>query len=151
MIRTLPVAALLLLASCSPDSGNPQIEISDAWVRPTVSSGQMSAGYAVIANKGSGADRLVGVSSDVAARITLHESSNDGGIARMRPLPDGIAVEGGDTAMLTPGGNHLMLEGLKRPLAAGESIEVKLRFERSGVKVMTAEVRNAPAGDHSGH
>jgi copper(I)-binding protein len=39
-----------------------------------------------------------------------------------------------------------MLMGLKRPLAAGTTLELDLKFERSGERKVTAEVRPADAG-----
>ncbi|QIK78184.1 copper chaperone PCu(A)C [Sphingomonas piscis] len=152
MIRISSPLAFLLLASCSGEAGAPQIEVKDAWVRPTVGAGQMTAGYATIVNSGGANDRLIGAETDAAAKVTLHSSSNKNGIARMRPLANGLPVGGGGTATLSPGGNHLMLEQLSRPLAPGQSVRLTLRFEKAGEKVVTAAVRNEPATTgHEGH
>ena len=70
----------------------------------------------------------------------------------MRALADGLSVEDGETVKLEPGGNHLMLEQLKRPLKAGESIPITLTFERSGARRIEAQVSNQPGvNSHSGH
>lgn len=85
----------------------------------------------------------------------MHSSSNEGGIARMRPLADGLTIPGGATVNLAPGGNHVMLEQLKRPLKAGEKVPLTLSFERSGVRRIEAQVgMTAPddgAADHGTH
>ena len=55
----------------------------------------------------------------------------EGGIARMR-MVHSLDVPAGAEVKLAPGGNHIMLEGLKAPLAAGERFQLTLRFARSG-------------------
>jgi len=150
MLRSSRLAVLLLLASCSPAQGDPQIEVDSPWARPTLGTGQMSAAYLTIRNSGNGGDRLLGASSEVAAKITLHSSSSEGGIARMRPIEGGLTIAAGSTVKLEPGGSHMMLERVNRPLSAGDRIILTLDFERSGRKLVQAEVGNGPAA-HEGH
>lgn len=50
-------------------------------------------------------------------------------------LPAGKAVE------LKPGGYHIMLMELVKPLKVGDTIEITLTFEKAGKKTVTAEVR----------
>lgn len=122
--------AAMLLTACSPSaSAPPDIKVSNAWARATVPGQTATAAYLTIANHGPGADRLLAVSSPTA---TLHASSTSGGVARMRPLADGIAVSAGTTVKLEPAGAHIMLTGLAKRLAPGDSIALMLRFERSG-------------------
>lgn len=145
--RLLPLS--LLLAACS--GGAPDIVVEEAWAAASAPGQRTGAAYLTIANRGDGADRLLAVTSDAAASASLHRSSMEGGIARMRPIADGIAVEAGDRAILRPGGAHVMLTGLERPLGAGEMIALRLRFERSGERQVTAAIRAAGAPVHSGH
>jgi len=51
------------------------------------------------------------------------------------PLPKGGAVD------LEPGGLHMMVFGGRKPLEAGQKVEITLRFRHSGPKTVTAEVR----------
>ena len=161
-LKTLPIGAdmfrrmillpfLAAIVGCSPEPAAPDISIDPAWVRPALTAGNASAGYLTIRN-GGGGDRLLGAASEVAGRVTLHASSNEGGISRMRPLEDGLSIEEGQTVQLEPGANHLMLEQLKRPLKTGESITITLNFERSGPRRIEALVANGPANNnHAGH
>jgi len=146
MLRFLTILLPLLLAACSPSSGEPMIEVTDAWARPTSGAGQVSAAYLIVRNEGTAEDRLIGASSEAARQVTVHSSSNEVGIARMRRLENGLAIPPGASVKLKPGGNHMMLEGLKAPLAVGESIRIALRFERSGEKIVTVPIGNGPAG-----
>lgn len=147
----LAAAAIAALASCSgADDAPAEIQISEAWARATVPGQTGGAAYLTIANRGDGADRLVGVSTPAAAESSLHSSSNDGGVMRMRALADGLAIPAGATVRLQPGGNHIMLTGLSRPLAKGGSFPLTLRFERSGERqVKVSVVDPSAAGDHA--
>ncbi len=74
------------------------------------------------------ADRLVRASTEVAAVIELHEHINDNGVMRMRKSPDGFVMNAGQTMEMKPGGYHLMLLDLKKPLRAGSTINLVLEF-----------------------
>ncbi len=83
-----------------------------------------------IANRG-GDDRLISVATPAAGSATLHTTTMDGGIMRMRAINDGIVIAKG-RLMLEPNGTHVMLTGLERPLVQGQRIAARLRFARSG-------------------
>ena len=129
MRRLLIVAAVAVLTACTQPTG-PDVKVTDAWARATAP-GQGGAVYATIDNKGGTGDRLVSVSTDRASMAMIHEGGMENGVARMR-MVDSIDVPAGGQAKLAPGGNHVMLEGLKAPLAAGDRFQLTMRFERSG-------------------
>lgn len=120
----------LLIAACSP-AAPPNIKVNDAWARATAPGQTATAAYLTIANNGAGEDRLLAVATS-AGTATLHASSTSDGVARMRPLADGLPVPPHSTVKLEPAGAHVMLTGLGRPLGAEDTIPLTLRFERSG-------------------
>jgi hypothetical protein len=63
--------------------------------------------------------------------VSIHQSRQIGAMMTMRQMAS-IDVATGARVSLTPGGLHLMLEGLKRPLRAGQSVPVTLIFARGG-------------------
>jgi hypothetical protein len=69
----------------------------------------------------------------------------------MRPLEGRLTIPAGDVAKLEPGGNHMMLERVKRPLVPGDKILITFHFERGGHRLVQAEIRNAPLPSSSGH
>jgi copper(I)-binding protein len=144
-VRLVPLA--LMLAACS--GGEPDIAVGEAWAGASAPGQKVGAAYFTVSNRGGGADRLLSVISDAGSAASLHNSSVQEGIARMRPLPEGLEIAGGASAVFAPGGNHVMLTGLKQPLAAGQTIGLTLRFERSGERQVRAAVR--PAMAHAGH
>jgi copper(I)-binding protein len=130
--------------------------ISQAWSRATPGGAKIGGGYLTIENKGTAADRLIGGSGDVAAKVEVHEMKMDNGVMTMRPLDKGLPIEPGKTVTLAPGGYHLMLLDLKSPLKQGDKVPVTLEFEKAGKVKLTFDVQGmgaqAPAGaDHSGH
>lgn len=114
-----------------PVSGAATVLVEDAWVRSAPRAGASSAAYARISNTGREADRLLSAWSDIAARVELHTHIMDGGIARMRQV-DTIELPAGRSVDLRPGGLHVMFLDLLRPLAAGETVVVRLVFEKAG-------------------
>lgn len=132
------------------------ITVTQAWTRPVAAAGGMGVGYGKITNAGEEADAVVGASSDAAARVELHETSiNDAGVASMKKV-DRLEVGSGKSIELKPGGLHLMLIGMKQPVLDGETVKVKLKFERKGdVDVELKAQKSAPDGsgnhDHHGH
>ena len=136
LARLMTAAALVLLAQ-SPAAFAQQaapapIEITQAWSRATPGGAPVGAGYLALTNRGAQADRLIGGSSEVAARIEVHEMSMDNGVMKMRELAGGLEVKPGETVTLKPGGNHLMLMGLKRGLKEGERFKAQLDFAKGG-------------------
>lgn len=150
-------AAASLIVTCAPalarDASIGDIEISDPWTRATPPAAKVGGGYLTLTNKGAQPDRLLDGSSEIASRVEVHKMEMTDGIMKMRPVPEGVEVPAGVTVKLAPGGYHLMLLDLKKPISEGETIPVKLRFERAGavdVEFVAGPFGYTPAGDHGG-
>jgi copper(I)-binding protein len=128
--------------------------ISQGWSRATPGGAKIGAGYFTIANKGSSADKLVSVSGDIAGKIDVHEMAMTDGVMTMRPLEQGLTIDPGKTVTLAPGGYHLMLTDLKKPLKQGDTVPLTLEFEKAGKVAVTLEVQGVgakgPGGDGGG-
>ena len=140
MLKPAAFALLLALASCS--SPGPKISAHDAWARESGIAGSTAA-YLTVENKGA-ADELVGVRSSVGMAM-LHESSMDGGIMRMRPVDpsEGLMVPSNGRLLLGPGGSHVMITGLKKPLHTGDNFGLTLLFRNSKPQHVPVTVRPA--------
>jgi len=117
-----------------------QVEVSDAWMRATAPGQKTAAGYMIIRNKSAQPERLVGGSSQAAAKLETHVSIKDGDIMRMREVK-GYDIPPKGSFELKPNGSHLMLVDLKRPLKEGDKVPVVLKFEKSGEVKVDFEVR----------
>ena len=62
----------------------------------------------------------------------IHEMAMDNAVMTMRALPDGVEIKPGETLTFKPGGLHLMLMGLKKPLVQGTDVHVTLNFAKAG-------------------
>jgi periplasmic copper chaperone A len=99
--------------------------------------------YLTITNSGA-ADTLIAVSTPVAAMADLHQTINDNGVMKMRPV-HALPIETGKTITLAPGGYHIMLMSLKKTLKQGDNFPVTLTFEKVGTITVTATVEKAGA------
>lgn len=131
------------------------LHIVHPWSRATPKGASVAAGYMTITNTGSTPDRLLGGSSPVAGRVEVHEMSMDGGVMKMRPLKDGLALAPGQTVELKPGSFHIMMLDLKQPVKAGDRVKGTLNFEKAGaveVEYVAVAVGATPAaGGASAH
>jgi copper(I)-binding protein len=125
------------------------ISLEHVWARATAGNATTGAAYLTVTDRGS-PDRLVGVSTPIAT-AELHETINDNGVMKMRPVA-GIALEPGKPVTFAPGGYHVMLMGLKGPLKAGDSFPLTLTFQHTQPITVTAHVEAIGGGgmDH-GH
>ncbi len=132
----------VVLAACGGASGTTgsSITVSDAWVRTPPLADQPSAAYLVIQNNGA-TDKLLSVTSDVAQMIELHQSTESGGMMSMSPVPN-IPIPANGKVELKPGGFHMMLMNLTRPLKTGDRVQFTLNFETAGKILVTADVRD---------
>ena len=96
-------------------------------------------------------DMLTGVTTPVAAEAALHQSIDDHGVTKMRPIGS-LPIESGKPVTLAPGSYHIMLTGLKQTLKQGDNFPVTLRFARAGQVTATVIVEKAgattPGMDH---
>jgi periplasmic copper chaperone A len=138
MKPALLIAALLSLAACGRN-GEPDIQLGNAWARPT--RGEVpGAVYVAIGNKGNAEDRLTGASTDRAAMAMVHESKLVDGVATMRMVGE-LVIPAGSRIEMIPGGTHIMLEGIRTPLKAGDSFELVLKFRKSGDRKVKVGVK----------
>jgi copper(I)-binding protein len=124
-----------------------QTTVKDPWVRSTVPQQMATGAFAQITSAQGG--RLVSVSSPVAGVVEVHEMSMEGNVMKMRAVPGGLALPAGKTVELKPGGYHVMLMDLKRPLKAGDSVPLTLVVEAADGKRETLQIQapvKAPGG-----
>lgn len=145
--------ALLTLAACSPgDTGTSEpatVQATNAICRPTPTGRQMTGCYLTLT--ANAADRLVSISSPDANIVQIHESRVESGMMMMNELREGMSLPAGEAVALVPGGNHLMLLGVKEPLVAGDTVSLTLTFETSPPLEVTATVGQPalPDADHA--
>ena len=115
------------------------LTVKDGWARASTPGAKNGAAYVTIMNHGMKSDALISVVSDVSAKVELHSHKKDGGVMRMRRILS-VPVPAHSVAELKPGGNHIMLMGLKRPLKAGDHIMLRLSFQSGATEILRVMV-----------
>ena len=147
-MKTTLAAALLVAVSLPAWGAN--VSVSEAWARATMPGQKVSAAYMQIRSDADA--RLVGASSSAVPRVEVHEMKMDGDVMRMREVK-AIDLPKGKTVALEPGGLHIMLMNLSKPIAAGDVIPLTLVIESGGTRQnleVKAEAR-APGGSSMQH
>jgi len=99
----------------------------------------VSAAYFTIINDGGEDDSLIGVASDAARDVSMHQTRYKDDVAEMVMIQE-IVIPAGKTVELRPGSYHVMLVGVTRDLVEGKKIDLTLHFRKSGEIPVTAEI-----------
>ena len=125
------LAVLLMIFNPGDD-----IVVKDQWIRPGAE--QMgTALYFIIENKGSKADTLYAVETDIAKMVQIHETFSNGDVMGMREIGE-VTIQPGSSVKLEPGGMHIMVMRLKKDINNGDEIEFQLHFRKAGIISITA-------------
>lgn len=146
-IFTFLATAFLAGAVFAREYSAGDVRIRDPFATPTPPGAKVGATYfARLENRGKQPDRLLRASSPIATTVELHSGEiGADGVMRMRERND-IAIAPGTVMQLGPGkGEHLMLIGLKKPLAAGDTFAMTLEFERGGKVEVKVTVQDPKA------
>ncbi len=120
------------------------LRIEHPYARPTPPGAHTGAAYFAIENRGRDGDRLIRVQTPFADAAEIHSMTMDGSMMQMRAV-SALDIAPHATTTLKPGGYHLMLVDLKRPLAVGDTVPLSLTFEKAGTIEIAARVEAAPA------
>jgi copper(I)-binding protein len=122
------------------------LEIRRPWTRPA-QAGMNGVGYLTLVNVGGKPVKLLRVESPVARSVTVHQTSQAGGVSSMRPVTDGLTIPPGGTVAFAPGGYHLMLMGLTRGQALGGKVPLTLVFDAGRrIRIELSVESGAPKG-----
>lgn len=125
------------------------LSVSGAWSRPTAAASMPAVVYMTVTDTGA-PTTLVSVSSPVAAHAALHQSKMVNGMMEMLPVK-ALPVAPGKPITFGPGGYHVMLTEMTKPLTAGETFPVTLTFANGAAVTATVTVRSmVPQGSGSG-
>jgi copper(I)-binding protein len=128
MIRNWTV--LLALAALA-GTAQAQVEVKDAWIRGMVAGQDTTGAFMRITSKADA--KLVGVKTPAAGMADIHRTTHEGGVMRMRHVA-AVELPAGKPVALEPGGYHVMLMHVTRPLMEGETVPLTLIVEQRGGK-----------------
>ena len=127
---------LLLLAPLSHAAN--LATVKNAWVRLPPPGADIAAAYLTLEAKRP--LTLSSAKSPAAEAVELHSMSMKNGVMEMRHLP-ALELAPGKPVTLEPGGLHLMLINLKKPLKAGDKVRLVLYFKQGKRTAETISVQ----------
>jgi len=105
------------------------------------------AAYMTISSTDGDTLTAVSVPASVAGEAQLHETttsggSMSGGMKGMKEVSS-ITIPAGGSVTLKPGGYHVMLMDLAKPIAAGATVPLTLTFQKAGTVKVDAPARSS--------
>lgn len=133
--------ALFALSACGQE---PQLRVSDGWVRLSPLPDRPSAAYFTV-HGGPTPAELISVRSSVAIRTEMHDMAMDGNVMKMRLIEGNVAVPAKGQVSFAPGGRHIMLFNVNPGIKPGSAVPFIFTFA-DGTRIQY-NARAQAAGD----
>lgn len=124
----------ILLSACEPNEG---VAINDAWARANAPGQKVGAAYMTLLSAQD--STMIKAETDIAGSVEIHSMTMENGVMKMRMLEE-LPLKAGKAEKLAPGGFHLMLFDLKKPLTAGENVNFTLSFKDAAGNITQQQV-----------
>ncbi|WP_231443532.1 copper chaperone PCu(A)C [Brevibacterium zhoupengii] len=137
LMATVSVALMIGLSACGQSQASEpeettrsqvsagSLSLDDAWVK--AADDGMTAVFGELKNNSDEDINLIEAKYDDAEQVQLHETLEDtsGGMS-MQEKKGGFTIPAGESLNLKPGGDHIMVMGLTKPIKPGEEISLEL-------------------------
>jgi len=147
--------SLLAVSACSPADEPASItepaeyQVVDGWVRNPPGGRDVTAGFITL-TAGAPGGQLVAAETAEAGQVEIHTMVMEGDVMRMRRV-DAIDIPADGAASLAPGGDHLMIFGVKAEDLADGEMALTLTFADGATLPITLPVLDTAPDLHSGH
>ncbi|HNZ57449.1 MAG TPA: copper chaperone PCu(A)C [Methylophilaceae bacterium] len=121
----IPSLLMTVFLTAHAETAKP-VQIQQAWARATAPGQSVGAAYMTLVHHEN--ITLIAADSNAAGSVEIHSMEMKNGIMKMRMLEE-LPIKAGKAVKLGPGGLHLMLFDLQKPLKVGEKIELTLCFK----------------------
>ena len=116
------------------------IVVQGAFARASIGLAKNGVVFMSIYNRSDKSDQLLRIQTDIAKNSSLHSHLNNNGIMKMRRVAR-IFIPRNSNIELKPGGVHIMLMGLKKPLTEGNQFNLTLIFKNTGKLTVTVKIK----------
>jgi hypothetical protein len=140
VVAALGASASLASHALAAPSAAARVTVHGPYVRLLPPGQPNTAAFMTLRNGDEKDHKLVKAESSAARVVELHEHVHEGGMMKMRPVK-AIEIKAGGAAVLEPGGLHVMLIDLVRPLREGEGVSLSLTYEDGSSAKIEAPVR----------
>lgn len=133
-LRTSFLFSLVLIATLSTPffaiAKTSAIASSNGWVRSSPPGSKNGVAFVTLHNNSDTPQQLEGVqcAADIASRCELHQHLKTATGMRMQKVDGLLDIPARGELRFAPGGYHIMLTGLVKPLTAGSSVELIFTF-----------------------
>lgn len=151
MKRFLTLLALLMAVPFQALADD--VTVEGAWVRLPPPVADTAAAYLTLKNSGDADVTITEVTTAAAESPEFHSMMMHGEQMMMMKMDPVVVPAHGELAF-TPGGNHLMLNGLTGPLEVGQHVMLTIKTSDGASIMVHAEVRdmrNKGEQNHGGH
>ncbi len=135
MRALLSLAAILMMASglaASLSTGaalaGDGLQVEKPWARAPISANRPAAAYLTVVNGTDKQVTLIGASSPAAGMTMIHKTVVNGNVVKMEPAGE-IVIAAGKRFVFKPGGYHIMLMHLKKPIKEGDTLHLNVKFK----------------------
>lgn len=153
-VLAAPLGLMAAPAVALPGPAWSMAHAEDPWVREAPPTAAAMAGYMTVVNPSKEALTLVGATSPQFGEVQMHEIVTEGGMTKMQQVKQLVVPAKGQLAF-APGSTHLMLMRPKKPLKAGDAVEIVLLWSPKGKTTVKTAVRGrsaaSPAPGHEHH
>jgi hypothetical protein len=140
----LALAFLWVMPAYAEDFKAGDLTVIQPWARATPGASTVGVIYLEIKNAGAAPDRLMKIETSAAQSAEVHSMEMQNGMMMMQPEGP-LDLDAGKSVVLKPGGMHIMLMKLAKPLKAGDSFQATLTFEKAGTVTIAVPVEKAGA------
>jgi hypothetical protein len=137
-MRTLVTIFILI---CSTLSFAAEVKVNDSWVRAMPPGMGMTAGYLTLENTSEKKLILESISSTAADDCSIHRTEIKDGMSRMIEVHD-LGINPHQILTMQPGGIHIMLMELTKPLKKGEKFPLQLNFSDGSKQIIEAVIES---------
>jgi copper(I)-binding protein len=134
---TLIILAISVCFAAMATAQSNELQVKDVWTRATAGKQAVAAVFMTVTSPTP--DRLLAASTSIASKTDLMTMQGDGRMMGMRYVKT-IEIPANKPVSLNPAGLHVWLDGLTKPLKAGETFPLTLSFEKAGQREVTVMV-----------
>ena len=132
-------ATLVVLLFTGLAAQGKRVAASDGWVKLPAPGESGAMAFVAIENPTMYGIYVTSATADAAGKVELRDGSQSGD-ARLKPI-EFISVPAYNRVDMGPGGVHLVLIDLKRPLKEGDRVVLMLSTDNAGTLEVAATVR----------
>lgn len=141
LLSVIAIATIFFITNAQAEDVSKSILVANAWVQAMPLSQTTTAAYMVITNNSPKEAVVVSASSDIAGATEIHQMSDMNGMMNMAMVKV-LHVPAQGKVTLQPGGFHIMLINLKKPVQKGDIVPITLHFQDGGSIIVNADVHD---------